>query len=234
MTPSAEASQVTDTSDSQKTILLAEDDRATQNLLIASLHKLSDYQVIAVDNGAEALDVLKKQTVNVIVTDLHMPIMDGFELISIIYDRYPQIPVLVMTGLAEISHQNIPLFQGSLRILSKPIKLSTLIEQVKKAAEHKPSDTILEIRLNALLQLMEWEQTSCTLTVQAEQDMGILYFQTGELIHASFKELEGLEAAYKILNWACPRIEFANAQRIFRTITIPLCEVILNAPKFRK
>jgi CheY-like chemotaxis protein len=224
-----ETFQIVNAKDKSKIVLLAEDDRATQNLLSAGLRQLSDYQVIVLNNGVEALEVLKKQTVNVIVTDLNMPLMDGFELISITYERYPHIPVLIMTGLADTLHQNAPLFPRALRVLPKPIRLSALAEQVKEAAEYAPDAVIQEIPLNALLQLMEWECKSCTLAVEVEQDMGMLYLRDGALVHASIKEFEGLDAAYKILNKVCSRLAFTDVRSVFRTINVPLAEILMNA-----
>ncbi|MDR1841761.1 MAG: response regulator [Holophagales bacterium] len=216
-----------------KLLLLAEDDRATQNLFRAGLRKLSGYEVIIVSNGVEALEVLKERPVNVLVTDLHMPIMDGFELISIVYERYPHIPVLVMTGLAETTHQNAPMFLGALCILPKPVKLAVLIDQIREAGERKPDGVIQGIPLNSLLQLMAWERKSCTIVVESPQGIGMLYLQEGDLIHAGFKEFEGLDAAYKILGWTGSRVEFTDVCRANKTIKIPLTEVLLNAAMYK-
>lgn len=213
----------------QKTLLLAEDDLATQSLLRSGLRSLSEYQVIIVNNGLEALEVLKKQAVDVIVTDLHMPEMDGFKLISTVYECYPHIPVLVMTGLPETSHQNAPLSLGAQDIIPKPVKLSVLIEQIRDIGNRKPDGVIKGIPLNSLLQLMSWERKSCSLTVRSKQGIGMLYLQDGTLIHAIFKELEGLEAAYKIMALVTVQIEFTDVCRVNRTITIPLTELLLNA-----
>ena len=229
MIDTTETPQVTKTSDESKVLLVVEDNKSTQNLLLVGLRGLSGYQVIIAGNGVEALEVLKERIVNVIVTDLQMPVMDGFELLSIIYTRFPYIPVLVMTGLAEASHQNAPLSLGALRILPKPVKLSILMEQIKEATGHMPDGVVRGITLSNLLQLMNWEHKSCTVVVESEQGMGMLYLQEGALVHASFKEFEGLDAAYKILNCTGSHVKFTNVCRVNRTINISLTEVLLNA-----
>ena len=215
--------------DASKILLVAEDDRATQHLFRAGLKGLTEYQTIIVGNGAEALSVLKESPVNVLVTDLHMPEVDGFELISIVHERYPHIPVLVMTGLAETSHQNAPMFLGALCILPKPVKLSVLVEEIKKAGDRKPEGLIQGVQLAGLLQLMEWERKSCTVSVQSEEGVGMLYLLDGALAHANFKDMEGLDAVYKILEWTGTHIEFTGVCRVNRTITTSLSEVLLNA-----
>jgi len=222
-------SKATHTSGDSRVLLLAEDDRATQNLFQVGLRKLSGYEVITVNNGIEALDVLKKRPVHVLVTDLHMPVMDGFELISVVYERYPHVPILVMTGLVETNYKTTPTSLGTLRILPKPVRLSVLIEQIKEAGEHKPDGIIQGLNLSSLLQLMAWEHKSCTVVVGSEHGIGMLYMQEGQLIQASFKELEGLEAAYKILEWKQSHVEFTDICRANKTINIPLAELLINA-----
>ena len=211
-----------------KTLLLAEDDRATQSLLCAGLRALSEYNVMVASNGLEALEIIKKQSIDVLVTDLQMPVMDGFQLISIVYERYPHIPVLVMTGLPEALHQNVPMFLGALCILPKPVKLPTLIEQIREAGNRKPDGMIIGLPLNSLLQLMEWERKSCTVKVKSNCGVGMLYLHEGALIHANYMELEGLEAVYEILALTESYVEFTGVCRADKTIAIPLTEVLLN------
>jgi CheY-like chemotaxis protein len=211
-----------------KTLLLAEDDPATQTLFQVGLRNLAGYQVVIVGNGLEALEVLKHQVVNVIVTDLYMPEMDGYQLISIVNECYPHIPILVMTGLAETTHQNAPIFLGALEVIPKPVKLSTLAEQIMEAGDRKPDGVIRGIQLNGLLQLMQWERKSCTITIQSPDGIGMLYVQDGDLIHALFKNLEGLDAAYKILALPSAHVEFTDVCRVNKTINTPLTELLLD------
>jgi len=228
MTNDMETPQYERNGEPLKTLLLAEDDPATQTLFRAGLRKLTGYQVIIVGNGLEALEVLKRQVVNVIVTDLYMPEMDGYQLISIVNERYPHIPILVMTGLAETTHQNAPIFLGALGIIPKPVKMSSLIEQIREAGNRKPDGVIKGIQLNGLLQLMQWERKTCTITIQSPDGIGMLYVQEGELIHALFKDLEGLDAAYRVLVMPSTHVEFTEVCRANRTINIPLTELLLN------
>jgi len=233
MTAETETLQGTKTSNKSKVLLLVEDSKATQTLIRSVFSGLSGYQVITADHGAEALEVLKEHVVNVILTDLQMPVMDGFELLSILYERYPHLPVLVMTGLAESSHNNTPLSMGALRIIPKPVKLSVLVEQVKEAADIISNGVIHGITLSNLLQLMDLERKSWTMSVESEQGHGMLYLQNGALIHASVKELEGLKAAYEILKWTGSHVEFTGVCRVNRTINTPMTELLLNAALYK-
>ncbi|BDU68418.1 hypothetical protein GETHOR_05190 [Geothrix oryzae] len=212
-----------------KTLLVVEDDRATLSLYRAGLKGLQGFRILMAQNGAQALDVLRQEAVNVLVTDLNMPVMDGFNLIAKVSRFYPQVPVIVMTGLDATQHLNTPLQLGAVRILTKPPRLTILMDAIRAAAQFEPAGMIRGISLNSILQLLNWEQKSCTLTVKSGAGMGLLYLKRGELIHAAFQDQESLPAAYEILCWDRPDIEFVETCRVERTIDLPLTELLMNA-----
>jgi DNA-binding response OmpR family regulator len=213
----------------QKTVLVVEDDRSTLNLYRMGLKGLQEFRILLAENGMKALEILQVEAVDVLVTDLSMPVMDGFKLIAIVCERYPSIPILVMTGLPESEHQNTPLYIGALRILNKPPRLSLLMDEIRSAAQRKPDGMVKGIALGSLLQLMSWEQKSCTMTVRSGSELGYLYVKDGELIHAALRDLDVLQSAYSILNWERPEVEFVDACRVERTLDLPVTEILLNA-----
>lgn len=211
------------------TLLVAEDDRATLSLYRAGLKGLQGFKILMAQDGAQALAVLRQEVVNVLVTDLNMPVMDGFNLITKVSRQYPQVPIIVMTGLDESQHLNTPLHLGAIQILTKPPRLTLLMDAIRTAAQFEPTGQIRGIGLNSILQLLSWEQKSCTLTVKSEEGMGLIYLRRGEVVHAAFRDQEGLPAAYEILSWDRPDIEFVETCRVERTIDLPLTEILLNA-----
>lgn len=212
-----------------KTLLVVDDDRATLNLYRAGLKGLQGFKVLMAHDGAEALELLRQEPVNVLVTDLSMPVMDGFNLIAKVSRFYPQVPVIVMTGLDEAQHLNTPLQLGAIQILTKPPRLTLLMNAVRAAAQFEPAGMVRGIGLNSILQLLNWEKKSCTLTVKSEAGMGLVYLKHGEVVHAAYQSSEGLHAAYEILTWDRPDIEFVETCRVERTIDLPLTEILLNA-----
>ena len=99
-----------------KTLLVAEDDRSTLSLYRAGLKGLQGFKILMAENGGQALEMLRQEPVHVLVTDLNMPVMDGFNLIAKASRFYPQVPIIVMTGLDESQHLNTPLQLGAIRI----------------------------------------------------------------------------------------------------------------------
>ncbi|WP_243304885.1 response regulator [Geothrix oryzisoli] len=211
-----------------RTLLVVEDDRATLSLYRAGLKGLQGFRILSAQNGLEALEVLRQEVVHVLVTDLDMPVMDGFNLITKVSRLYPQIPVIVMTGLDESQHLNTPLDLGAVRILGKPLRLGFLMEVIRTAVQAEAVGVIRGLSLGSILQLLSWEKKSCTLTVKAEAGMGLLYLNRGEVIHAAYRDQEGFRAVYEILTWDHPDIEFVETCRVERTIDTPLTELLMN------
>ena len=214
---------------SSKTLLVVDDDRATLSLCRAGLKGLVGFKFLMAHDGREALDILQQEPVHVLVTDLNMPVMDGFNLIAKVSRLYPQVPIIVLTGLDESQHLNTPLQLGAIRILSKPPRLTILMDAIRAAAQFEPTGMVKGIGLNSILQLLNWEKKSCTLTVKSEAGMGLLYLKQGEVVHAAYRAEEGLPAAYEILVWDKPDIEFVETCRVEPTIDLALTELLLNA-----
>lgn len=212
-----------------KTLLVVEDDRATLSLYRAGLKGLQGFKILMAQDGGQALELLRQEPVHVLVTDLNMPVMDGFNLIAKVSRFYPQVPIIVMTGLDESQHLNTPLQLGAIRILTKPPRLTLLMDAIRAAAQFEPTGMIRGIGLNSILQLLNWEKKSCTLTVKSEAGMGLLYLKHGEVVHAAYRADEGIPAVYEILSWDRPDIEFVETCRVEPTLDLPLTELLMNA-----
>jgi len=96
-----------------KTILLAEDTLFFQRLVKGHLTS-AGYEVITADNGAEALEKLKNQPVDMIISDIEMPEMDGLEFLRAVRadDQFPYIPAIALTSLDSDKDREIGLKAG--------------------------------------------------------------------------------------------------------------------------
>lgn len=211
-----------------RTVLLVEDEAATLRFYMAGLRGLKEFRLVSARNGVEALALLQASPVDVVVTDLKMPVLDGYGLLAILAEKYPSLPVIVLTAVAEPVMLNRAVELGALRILAKPIKLSLLMEAIRAAAQVEPHGIVQGLGLSSLLQLLNWERKTATLTVHSQAGSGYLYVNEGELIHAACGQEEGLPAAYRILGWDGARVEFVSTCRVPPTIALPVPEVLLN------
>ncbi len=117
------------------TILVVEDNRDMQTYIGSLLEK--DYRVLAVENGAEALDVVQRDTVDLIVSDLMMPVMDGMELSRRIKENLgtSHIPFLMLTAIRSDVQEKESLEIGVDEYLCKPFDAETLRLRIRNILE---------------------------------------------------------------------------------------------------
>jgi CheY-like chemotaxis protein len=115
-------------------ILIVDDDQATIDMLSMLLTK-NGYQVGTASNGKEALHYLKAKTYDIIVTDLKMPDIDGYQLLDIVKTSYRGHKVLVMT--ADLFKKDRLLRKGAMEAVGKPFNLKGLIEEIKKLLQER-------------------------------------------------------------------------------------------------
>jgi CheY-like chemotaxis protein len=216
-----------------RTALLVEDEHSTLRFYMAGLKGLQEFRLLSAENGREALEQIKKQPVDVVVTDLNMPVLDGYGLIAILSEKYPSLPVIVITSVNEPTLLNRALDLGALRVMAKPPKLSALMEEIRAAVARAPQGVVQGLGIPSLLQLLHWEKKTATLTVQLNGVVGFLYVKDGELIHAALNREEGVVAAYTILAWEGAHIEFVSTCRVPASIDLPMTEILLNSALFK-
>ena len=216
-----------------KLVLLVEDEPATMRFYQTGLKGLQGWQCLAAENGLVALDILRQHKVDVLVTDLNMPIMDGYRLIAAVHGLYPLLQVIVLTSLPEGEPQDRAKHLGALRVISKPVRLSLLMEEIKFQGGREAPGQVKGLGLSSLLQLMVWEAKTCTITVRSQDHIGHLYVNQGQLIHAINEKEEGLLAAFQILSWETPEVEFVDICQVEASIDLPTQEVLMQLAMLR-
>ena len=115
-------------------ILVVEDDSSMRVVLKAMLKK-EGYDVVTAANGAEALDVLKKDRIAVVATDLKMPRMDGMELLDRIVRDDPSLPVIMLTAYGTVATAVDALKKGAFDYITKPFEQEELKAIILKAVK---------------------------------------------------------------------------------------------------
>jgi CheY-like chemotaxis protein len=116
-----------------RTVLLVED-HVDSRVMYAEFLRL-DFHVVEAGDGLAALELIEKARPDVVVTDLALPRMDGFELIARIRgdDRLRNVPVIALSGYAGTEHETRARDAGSDLVLMKPCLPETLAEAVATA-----------------------------------------------------------------------------------------------------
>ena len=118
------------------TVLVA-DDEALARQSIAEVLREEGYQVYEAGNGQDALNVLEEVEIDVVLSDLKMPGVDGLGVLRAIRDRYPQTMVLLMTAYASVETVVEALRLGAQDYLLKPLLIDDILHRVRRLFEHK-------------------------------------------------------------------------------------------------
>ncbi len=186
-------------------VLFVDDDQIMLLAIEKRFAKHADYfTMIMANDGFEAVQKLKETSVSLIVLDLKMPRMDGMSLLSHTREKYPDIPVIIVSGYRTAEMYKLAKSKGVIAYISKPFQvddlgkiiLSTLQKEADGGIMHNVSPTVF-------LQLMEMEAKTCTIRVLDKKSGkgGILYFIDGNLLDVRVGEMKGINAAYRVFSW---------------------------------
>lgn len=134
--PPAQPSQRSD--NSTLAVLLVDDDRAVNNVLRRYLTK-QGYQVDSAFDGLEAVRMFQPDTHDVVISDIMMPHMNGWQLVEALRARAPRVPVLLITGFSNTGTWNKEFLskQGILALLNKPFDMNYIAKVLKDLADTK-------------------------------------------------------------------------------------------------
>jgi DNA-binding NtrC family response regulator len=115
--------------------ILIVDDEARILLLLQSLLKANGYEAVTAKDGNSALDAVKNDTFDLVISDLRMSPMDGLTLFKEIKSLQPELPVILLTAYASVETAIEALKNGAFDYLSKPFKVDEMLDTVKRAIE---------------------------------------------------------------------------------------------------
>lgn len=116
---------------SNSQILIVDDDSQLREAIVDTL-MITGYVCLEANGGEEALQILSKQNVDMVISDIQMGGMDGHTLLNSIHEKYPQMPVLLMTAYANINGAVRAMRDGAIDYLSKPFAPEVLLNQVSR------------------------------------------------------------------------------------------------------
>ena len=120
--------------------ILIVDDELNMRLVLQAMLKKEGYAVTTASNGMEALKILKADQMDIVVTDLKMPKLDGMGLLDEIIRDYPSIPVIIITAHGTIATAVDALKKGAFDYITKPFEQDELKQVIQKAVKTRRLD----------------------------------------------------------------------------------------------
>ena len=114
---------------SEMTVLIVEDDRSLREALVETI-ELAGFQGLAAQDAQEALEIIARATPNLIVSDVQMPGMDGYQLLQTLKQQTPEMPIILMTADGSITDAVKAMKLGALDYLVKPFEPNSLVDKI--------------------------------------------------------------------------------------------------------
>jgi CheY-like chemotaxis protein len=216
----------------RKTVLVVDDDATLREMLRIGIEKVRELKCITASNGIEGLEKVRNNRVDLLITDLQMPYMDGITFLSHMMEEFPHIPRAVMTSMGEAPQQYVKQ-TGVVAVLPKPVDINGIGLKILQWIDSYLPHTYTEgVDLSSLLQLVALDQKTCTVGVQDKQNgrIGLIHIHDGEMVDACAGNLTGIDAAMHILLWKDVRIwihDMAAPAEV--RIDTPMQAILMNA-----
>jgi CheY-like chemotaxis protein len=190
-------------------ILVVDDEKLSLEMVTELLQgSFPEVQVLNAGDGIEALAMLDRHEVDLIVTDLLMPRLDGLGLLSHISGRGLNLPIVVMTAFGRSDIEQSVRNLGGIFYLEKPIDLDLLVATVEQLlAADRSQQTSLSLKEFA--RFVANQHKTGALEVRSLDQSGCLYFANGLLVEATTPFESGEAAALEILSWEQVALHFA-------------------------
>jgi len=193
-------------------VLIVDDDPVQARALQRSFAKQRpDLTVVTAPNGEAARRLIEERRIDVVLTDLQMPEMDGFELLAWVQRERDDVPVFAMSAYGDDRTGPRLRELGACEYFAKPLDERAVVAEVMEALNQAVHGLVHNVTLASFLQLLEMERKSCTLMVTCDEKRGTLSLRQGALVGAQAGDLEGEAAAIAIVAWPNPSIRISRS-----------------------
>ena len=187
-----------------KRVLVVDDEEDMLWMLQRNLNKgMQDVEILAAKSAEEALAILSDTAVNLVITDINMPGMNGLDLLIEINNRFPKTGVIIMTAYPSNAYENQAMLSGSLRFIEKPFDINEVRTIVKEALKLNKGfqGTVNGVDLIDIVQFNGLSRATAALKVTTEEREGMIFFKDGVVVHAMCDQETGESAFFTILGF---------------------------------
>lgn len=191
----------------QKILLFVDDDAGFLSAIADLFTAMSrgSWSISTAQNHSQALDILHKTHADVVVLDIGMPVVDGFQFLRLLNSTHPGQQVVMLTGEATDEQQKLCLQNGAKLSLTKPVTpegFSTIYSALDRVAEGSQAGFRGKVRPVGLPDVLQMEclnGKSSVLEIFTDKIRGKIFICDGSIIHAEAGPLRGETALYGLL-----------------------------------
>jgi CheY-like chemotaxis protein len=187
-----------------KRILLV-DDETNVVKSCARMLELEGFAVEGVTSGKEALDLYRRESFDIVMTDLKMPDVDGLEVLTAVRRLNPDAAVVIFTAYGTKAIVVEALRLGAREFLEKPLDTKVLVATVHRILDQENGTTVRgnlrTMTLASIFQINCTELNQARLRIRYGGQEGSVYFADGNIVHAELGSQVAEEAIYEMLSW---------------------------------
>ena len=187
----------------KRRVLFVDDDvmflQTVQELM--SVLSEGQWEVLAAESASRAFGLMQQQSVDLVVIDVQMGVMDGIQMLSLLNRGHPNVQKVVLTGHASDKYRAACLSNGAELFLEKPTDPSgwqslhgVLNELVRFRPEEGFRGVLRRVGLQDVIQMECLARSSSVLEVSNTRAAGMIYIDTGQIVHAQAGDATGEEA----------------------------------------
>jgi CheY-like chemotaxis protein len=216
----------------KKAVLVVDDEPLFRRSLTDGLRSEGErlgFTLRTATNGQEAMAILEAEPIDLLLTDLRMPVLDGFQLIAWMISTRRAVPTVVMTAIPSMEARLRLRDSGVFKVLRKPVDLAEVQRCIVTELSAKRA-RVEGISIIAFLQLLSMERVSCELILRSGKGFGRMNILDGELVFAELGDTEGVDAAYALVGLPDVSVDMVERSDVeVSSFRVPLSAVILEA-----
>ena len=214
-----------------KHLLIVDNDAITRNTFVGLLKSQGSFLNVRSASGTrEALEIVADEAIDMVIAGMHMPEIAIIELMAKLERHHPGVRMIIMTDSAStLLRAKIKLKTDAI-LFEQALDVSLLLQRIYSELDIIYGGRIHGVSLPSFLQMLELEDSSCTLDITAKGRRGYLYLHGGRPIAANLDDVTGRLAALQILMWQNVTINIDYRHPDIETeITKPLVSLIMES-----
>ena len=199
---------------SRQRILILDDEQDLLEIYQEILARLpSQPEISTSSSGAEAIAALEANPYALLLVDLNMPTMDGFQVLAIVRRRFPALRTVVMTGSTDEDARGRAYRVGVDLYIEKPKtgrEIIFFVDCIESLLERESQGGFRGVQSKTLLDIIQLEcltQSTSVLKVTSELGEGRVWIQKGEIVDATVEDKSGKDAIVEMLGWKAGNFE---------------------------
>ncbi len=221
-------------------LLIVDDDLSVLEIFKDTLEPYSEnLEVLTASNVDEAIRIISHKKVDMVLTDLKMPVMDGFDFLSYVNRFFPKTPLFVMSGYDNPEYIMKLKEISPIMFLKKPFKINKFINYLrarfKLPVNKSLQNKVWGLSLSSFMEVIRLEEKTCTIKAEFKSETGYLYFNKGDLVAAEAGPFKNVDAAVYMLNWGKPflEIQIHKVQKKTREMDVPFEKLMIQAEQVK-